>query len=231
MNYLAEKRIRLILVDDQYLFLESLKLLLTSLAPDFEIIATALNGEDALEKLETMQVDIVLMDVYMPIMDGVAAMKIISKKYPGISVIMLTTFEDDEYVAEALAHGAKGYLLKNIAPQMLISAIRAVSSGSVLMAPNIATSLIQHLKDKAAANRDTAQKNLPDWYYELTQKERGIIKLILRGLSNKEIAAEINVGEQTIRNYVSTIYDKLGVTCRKEAVQITRDLPPFYLEY
>ncbi len=224
------EKIRLLLVDDQYLFLESLKLLLTSLASDFEIVATAINGEDAVRILSSVEVDVILMDVYMPVMDGVAAVKLITKKYPAIAVIMLTTFEDDEYVAEALAHGAKGYLLKNIAPQMLITAVRAVSSGSVLISPNIATSLIQHLKDRASSSRDSGQHSLPDWYYELTQKERGIIKLILRGLSNKEIAAEINVAEQTIRNYVSTIYDKLGVTCRKEAVQVTRDLPPFYLE-
>ncbi len=222
--------IRILLVDDQYLFLESLKLVLTSLAADFNIVGTAQNGEEALEILSTVQADIILMDVYMPVMDGVAAVKIITKRYPLISVIMLTTFEDDEYVAEALAHGAKGYLLKNIAPQMLITAIRAVSSGSVLLAPNIAISLIQHLKEKASSSRDAEQRNLPPWFYELTAREKGIIKLILRGLSNKEIAAEIHVGEQTIRNYVSTIYDKLAVTCRKEAVQVTRDLPHFYLE-
>ncbi len=230
MNDTTGRKIRLLLVDDQYLFLESLKLLLTSLAADFEIVATAINGEDAVRILSSVEVDVILMDVYMPVMDGVAAVKLISKKYPAIAVIMLTTFEDDEYVAEALAHGAKGYLLKNIAPQMLITAIRAVSSGSVLISPNIATSLIQHLKEKATSSRDSEKRSLPDWYYELTQKERGIIKLILRGLSNKEIAAEINVAEQTIRNYVSTIYDKLAVTCRKEAVQATRDLPPFYLD-
>lgn len=230
------RTVRLLLVDDQYLFLESLKLVLSTLAPDFEIAGTALNGQEAVETLESLaasgkeQVDVVLMDVYMPVMDGVAAAKIISKKFPDISVIMLTTFEDDDYVAEALAHGAKGYLLKNIAPHMLVTAVRAVDSGSVLIDPNIAVSLIQHLKAKSASQRGGEDAPLPDWYYELTQRERSIIKLILRGLSNKEIAAEINVGEQTIRNYVSAIYDKLGVACRKDAVRLTKELPPFYLE-
>lgn len=230
MSETAGAPVRILLVDDQYLFLESLKLVLTSLAPDFEIVGTAQNGEEAIQILETVSVDIVLLDVYMPVMDGVAATKIISKRFPSVSVIMLTTFSDDDYVTEALAHGAKGYLLKNIAPQMLITAIRAVRSGSVLIAPNIATSLIQHLKERASSGKDAEQHTLPAWFYELTQKERTIIKLILRGLSNKEIAAEINIGEQTIRNYISTIYDKLGVTCRKEAILITRELPPFYLE-
>ena len=220
--------IKILLVDDQYLFLESLKLVLSTLASDFEIVGTVQNGEEALRFLEETPVDIVLMDVYMPIMDGVAAVRIISRKHPSISVIMLTTFEDDDYVTEALAQGAKGYLLKNIAPQMLVSAVRAVFTGSVLIDPNIALSLIQQLKEKG--NHEQSKHNLPSWFYELTSKERTIIKFILRGLSNKEIAGEINVGEQTIRNYVSTIYDKLGVTCRKEAILIVKDIPSFYLE-
>jgi DNA-binding NarL/FixJ family response regulator len=222
--------IRILLVDDQYLFLESLKLVLTSLAPNFAIVGTAQNGEEAVKALEGGGIDIVLMDVYMPVMDGVAAMKIISKKFPSVHVIMLTTFEDDDYVTEALAQGAKGYLLKNIAPQMLISAIQAVRTGSVLIAQNIAASLIQNLKDKSSHAKPLSPNTLPDWFYELSPRERTIVKLILRGMSNKEIAAEINVGEQTIRNYVSTIYDKLGVTCRKEAIILARDLPPFYLD-
>ena len=230
MNDAGGDTIRILLVDDQYLFVESLKLVLTSLAPDFAIVGTAQNGEEAIKTLEAGGIDIVLMDVYMPVMDGVAAMKIISRKFPSVDVIMLTTFEDDDYVTEALAQGAKGYLLKNIAPQMLISAIRAVRTGSVLIAPNIAASLIQHLKEKSAHPRSLSPTALPDWFYELSPKERNIIKLIIRGMSNKEIAAEINVGEQTIRNYVSTIYDKLGVTCRKDAIFQTRDLPPFYLD-
>lgn len=230
MNDAQNGTIRILLVDDQYLFLESLKLVLTSLAPDFAIVGTAQNGEEAVKALEAGGIDLVLMDVYMPVMDGVAAMKIISRKFPSVDVIMLTTFEDDDYVTEALAQGAKGYLLKNIAPQMLISAIRAVRTGSVLIAPNIASSLIQHLKEKSAHPRSLSPASLPDWFYELSPKERTILKLIIRGMSNKEIAAEINVGEQTIRNYVSAIYDKLGVTCRKDAIYLARDLPPFYLD-
>ncbi len=224
------KAIRLLLVDDQNLFLESLKLVLTSLAPDFAIVGTALDGAEAIQALEKTEADIVLMDVYMPVMDGVAAVAIIAERFPKVDVIMLTTFEDDEYVTEALANGAKGYLLKNIAPQMLISAIRAVRSGSVLIAPDIATSLALHLRQKTNRPRGLSPTSLPDWFYDLSPKERKIVKLILRGLSNKEIAAEINVGEQTIRNYVSKIYDKLGVPDRKGVITLARDLPPFYPE-
>ena len=163
----------------------------------------------------------------MPVLDGVATVKIISKKHPDISVIMLTTFEDDDYVTEALVHGAKGYLLKNIAPDMLVSAIKAVHSGTVLIDQNIAVSLIQQLKTRSLSDRTD---ELPEWFYELTQKERNIIKYLLRGLSNKEIAAEVLIGEQTIRNYISSIYEKLEVSCRKEAIKKARTIPQFYLE-
>ncbi len=223
-------KVRILLVDDQYLFLESLKLVLTTLAPDFDIVGTALNGEEALAFLEETPVDVVLMDVYMPVLDGVAAVKNISVRFPRVSVIMLTTFEDDDYVTEALAHGAKGYLLKNIPPQMLITAVRAVLTGSVLIDPDIAHALARNLKERGHSGGEGEERTLPDWFYELTPKERKVVKLILRGLSNKEIAAEIHVAEQTARNYVSAVYDKLGVTCRKDAVIKTRNLPPFYLD-
>lgn len=229
MNGQRQQKIRLLLVDDQYLFLESLKLVLSTLAPDFEIVGTALNGQEALKILDTERADVVLLDVYMPVMDGVAAVKAMARKHPETAVIMLTTFEDDEYVTEALAHGAKGYLLKNIPPQMLVTAVRAVRSGSVLIDPDIARSLVHHLKERSGVDGSASQA-LPEWFYQLTPKERTVVKLILRGLSNKEIAAEINVAEQTVRNYVSSVYDKLGVDCRKDAVTKTRDLPPFYLD-
>ncbi len=219
--------ISILLVDDQYLFLESLKLVLTTLAPDFKIVGTVQNGQEALDFIESTKVDIILMDVYMPILDGVATVKLISKQYPTISVIMLTTFEDDDYVTEALVHGAKGYLLKNIAPDMLVSAIRAVHTGTISIDQNIAVSLIQQLKNKPTSEK---QEDLPDWFYELTHKERQIIKHILRGLSNKEIAAEVLIGEQTIRNYISSIYDKLTVSCRKDAIKKAQEIPLFYLE-
>lgn len=230
MTDVKPEKIRLMLVDDQYLFLESLKLVLSTLAPDFDIVATAVNGEEALDLLERVRVDAILLDVYMPVMDGVAAVKAIHRKYPDAAVIMLTTFEDDDYVTEALSHGAKGYLLKNIPPQMLITAVRAVLSGSVLIDPDIAHSLAKHLKERGAGRSRDEEHGLPDWFYELTPKERKVIKLLLKGLSNKEIAAEINVAEQTARNYVSAVYDKLGVDCRKDAVLKTKNLPPFYLD-
>ena len=197
-----DKKIRLLLVDDQYLFLESLKIVIESIASDMSVEATAVNGEEAVTSLETHTVDAVLMDVRMPVMDGVTAAKIIHEKYPSVSVIMLTTFEDDEYVREAMRNGASGYLLKNIAPRMLVSAVRAVCDGSVLMDPNVAGSLMQCiLSDREAGERITGEK-LPDWFYALSAKERLIIKHVMLGKSNKEIAADVHIGEQT----AETIY-------------------------
>ncbi|MEJ5188102.1 MAG: response regulator transcription factor [Breznakiellaceae bacterium] len=224
---MKEKLIRILLADDQYLFLESLKLVLESLAEDIQVIGTATNGEEVLAFLEKEQADVVLLDVRMPIMDGVQAAGEIRKRWPTVSVIMLTTFEDDEYVSEALQRGAQGYLLKNIAPHMLVSAIRAVRDGSILIAPDLAG----HLAKALAGNRTgaagmTDYSHLPEWYYELTPRDKTIINLILRGMTNKEIAASLHLGEQTVRNYISAIYDKLHVSDRREAINVLRSVDP-----
>ncbi|AEJ20396.1 response regulator transcription factor [Gracilinema caldarium] len=220
---MKDKPIRILLADDQYLFLESLKLVLESLAEDLQVAGTVCNGEEALEFLEKQPVDVVLLDVRMPIMDGVQTAGEIHKRWPHIAVIMLTTFEDDEYVAEALQRGAQGYLLKNIAPHMLVSAIRAVRDGSILIAPDLAG----HLAMALAGNRNPATgAQLPDWYYNLTPRDKTIITLILKGMTNKEIASTIHLGEQTVRNYISALYDKLHVSDRREAINILRSIDP-----
>ncbi|WP_304245023.1 response regulator transcription factor, partial [Gracilinema caldarium] len=182
---MGDKLITILLADDQYLFLESLKLVLESLAEDLRVVGTVSNGEEALAFLERQQVDVVLLDVRMPIMDGVQAAGEIRKRWPEISVIMLTTFEDDEYVAEALQRGAQGYLLKNIAPHMLVSAIRAVRDGSILIAPDIAGHLAMVLAGSrstdSSGSHQAAAPKLPDWYYNLTPRDKTIITYILKG--------------------------------------------------
>ncbi|MCI1209860.1 MAG: response regulator transcription factor [Treponema sp.] len=219
------KRIQLLLVDDQYLFLESLKIVIENIAPDMYVAATAINGEDAVKKLSEFPIDIVLMDVRMPVVDGVTATRMIHNLYQSVRIIMLTTFEDDDYVREAMRNGASGYLLKNIAPKMLVSAVRAVYDGSILMDPGIAGNLMQSLySNKESAERITGEK-LPDWFYELSPREKTIIKNILLGKSNKEIAADIHIGEQTVRNYISNIYAKLCVPDRRALLVCVRQIP------
>ena len=171
--------ISLLLVDDQVLFLESLKVVIESVAPDMTILGTAVNGEEAVQRLRTIAdgqsprapgeraakpVDAVLLDVRMPVMDGVTAAKIIHGLWPDIFIIMLTTFEDDVYVREAMKNGASGYLLKNIAPKMLVSAVRAVCDGSILMDPQIAGSLLQSMISDKRKLENLAGETLPDWF-------------------------------------------------------------------
>jgi Response regulator containing a CheY-like receiver domain and an HTH DNA-binding domain len=229
MNNKANGKLKILLVDDQYLFLESLKIVLENIAEDIEVVGTAGNGEEAVRFLENTgcekPVDAVLMDVRMEVMDGVTASKILHQKYPLVHIIMLTTFEDDSYVREAMANGAAGYLLKNIAPKMLVSAVRAVCDGSVIMDPNVAGSLLQAIVSQKGMNRNLFDEQLPDWFYELNAKERQIIKEMLLGKNNKEIAYDIHVGEQTIRNYISALYDKLGVPGRWEMLKKVRQIP------
>lgn len=232
---MEDKPIRLLLADDQYLFLESLKLVLESLDEGLKVVGTAANGEEAIAFLERESADVALLDVRMPVMDGVAAAGAIRSRWPEVSVIMLTTFEDDEYVSEALRRGAHGYLLKNIAPRMLVSAIRAVRDGSLLIAPDLAGHLAAALSatgsgSQAGAVSRSGVPRLPDWFYDLTPRDKTIAGYLLRGMTNKEIAAAAHLGEQTVRNYASSLYEKLRVTDRRDAIAALRTVDPCWFE-
>jgi len=223
--------IKAMLVDDQILFLESLKIVLENLAEDIQVIGTAHNGREAVERAAELQPDLILMDVRMPEMDGVAAARIIRQQQPAIHIIMLTTFEDDEFVKSALHCGAAGYMLKNIDPQMLISAIRAVHSGAVLISPDIATSLVNPAPVPpvpAEIPDRPAEEEIPDWYISLSPREKAILKFMLQGMTNKEIAGEVHLGDQTVRNYISSIYSKMDVEDRLSAIRKARTLASYF---
>jgi len=221
-------RVDLLLVDDQVLFLESLKIVIENLDKSIKVVGLATNGQEAIDFLAGHSVDIVLMDVRMPVMDGVTASRIIHDLYPDLHIIMLTTFDDDAYVLEAMKNGASGYLLKNIAPTMLVSALRAVKDGSILMDPNIAGSLVQQFLSGKKESKKITGETLPDWFFTLTPKEKQIIKYVLSGKNNKEIASDCNLGEQTVRNYISTIYSKLEVADRRSLIQKAREISPSF---
>ena len=148
---MKNEKLRLLIADDQYLMLQSLKMAINTLDETIDIVATAGNGEEAIAILEKTEVDVALLDVRMPVMDGISAARVIRSRWPQIAVIMLTTFEDEEYLTQSLASGAHGYLLKNIAPELLISAIRAVKAGSVLIAPDMAGHLVNALNQSAGS--------------------------------------------------------------------------------
>ena len=219
------KRFRILLADDQKLFVENLKIVIEARTDDMEVVGIALDGRQAVDISDTIEADVVLMDVRMPVMDGVEATRLIHERLPEQKVIMLTTFDNDEYVHHALRYGAVGYLMKNIPPEELFSSIRAVVQGAVLMSPPIIKRLIDvespaHLdRIGKAENKEQAL----ELYRGLTDRERDIIRLIALAYSNKEIAASLGIAEQTVKNHLSQIYDRLGVFRRTELMRRFRD--------
>ncbi len=209
------EKIKVLLVDDQILFVESLRMVLEKTTDDIKVVGVARNGREAVELASSSDPDVILMDVRMPEMNGVESARIIIERFSEIRVIMLTTFDDDEYIIEALKYGAAGYLLKNVPPADLIAAIRVVFEGNVLIAPKVASKLVKKLvnttEDKPSVD---ITLNFPDWLDQLSNREKEILSLIAQGYDNREIAKQLYIGEQTVRNYVSIIYCKMGVKDR-----------------
>ncbi len=218
--------IRIMLVDDQKLFIKSLKRVIESIAEDMEVIAIAYDGNEALKLMELRLPEILLLDVRMPGMDGVDTARVVAEKYPEVQVVMLTTFDDDNYVKEALKYGVVGYILKDIEPKDLISCIRAINSGSVLISPSVASKLfnqIQHFESRDKIGVNTVEDPIPPWMKSLSLREREVLKLIAKGLTNRQIADKLFIAEQTVRNHVSIIYSKLGVHNRISTMQLAID--------
>ncbi|MDA3950309.1 MAG: response regulator transcription factor [Spirochaeta sp.] len=208
---------RVLLVDDQRLFVESLKRLLEFDSSDISVCGVAYDAESALTLLSQTHPDVVLLDVRMPGSDGVEVARIINRDWPDIHTVMLTTFDDDEYVHNALIQGAAGYLLKDIPPEELIAAIRAVKEGGVTMSPSIARKLAQ---GHVVGEPNEEMKLLED----LTPRDEELLSLLAQGHNNSEIATKLFLGPQTVRNYVSSLYAKLGVRNRAEAMRFGRRL-------
>jgi DNA-binding NarL/FixJ family response regulator len=220
-----EEKIRVLIADDQVLFAEGLKTILAARAPDVDVVAIAADGAEAVEKVKADPPHIVLMDVRMPRMDGVEATRQIHAILPQVRIVMLTTFDDDEYVKLSLAHGAIGYLLKNRPPAELIASIRAVRSGILQIDPAVTKTLI-HDVDTRERDKDEFMRELSS----LTPREREVLRLLVEACDNRQIASRMNVAEQTVRNYISTIYSKLGIVNRIEIMKYM-DKIRFYLEH
>ena len=206
-------RTQVLIVEDQKLFAESLRYVLQYRAEDLEIMGIARNGKEALEMIRARAPHIVLMDVRMPEMDGVQTTRVIHEMYPEVKILMLSTFQDDDYVRQALRYGAVGYLLKNISPDEVARAIRAVMAGILQISPAAAKSL---MKNGAAAAADTADEELATVVAGLTRREREVLALITAANENQEIARTLGVSEQTAKNYVHNLYSKLGVSNRTQ---------------
>ena len=211
--------IRLLLVDDQRLMREGLRMLL-ELESGLEIVGEAGDGQAALQAYETLQPDVVLMDVSMPGMDGVEATWRLRERWPDARIVILTTFDDDEYVFEGLRAGAQGYLLKDVSGHDLAEAVRTVASGGALIEPSVARKVVAEFARMAPPAR-ASDTGLPE---PLSEREREILNLLAQGLSNREIAARLNLAQGTVKNYVTTILQKLGVRDRTQAALRAREL-------
>ena len=215
------KRIRVLLVDDQILFIESLKSVINTRAPDIEVVGIAYNGKDALLLARDLLPDIILLDIKMPGMDGVKVTEILSREQPETKIMILTTFDDDEYVFQALEKGAKGYLLKNIPPEELIVTIRALDAGAAQISPSIATKLVRNQIHNGDINsrRESEFEKYRKWFSVLSSKEKNLLILLSRGYSNKEIGERLHLAEQTVKNYLSIVYEKIFVPSRGGAIR------------
>jgi DNA-binding NarL/FixJ family response regulator len=207
--------IRLLIVDDDPFIRESLKLIL-DLDPQITVVGTCNNGNEAVRYIqENRAVDVVIMDIRMPECDGVEGTLLIKQIEPDIAILILTTFDDDEYIIQALRNGANGYLLKNIAPDRIIEGIKTVATGNLLIHPSIAKKLTSLLQPRAIT-ASVSNSNDFLWQYDLTPAEQQVVCHIADGKSNKEIAQKLFLSEGTIKNYITEILSKLSLRDRTQ---------------
>ena len=212
--------IRVLLADDQELFREGLETLL-SVHSDIQVVGQACNGREAVDVAAQVRPDVVLMDVRMPVLDGVRATRLLLETLPECRVIVLTTFDDDEYIFDALRAGAAGYLLKDVACARLVEAIRATARGESILEPSVAAKVIAEFT-RVSSLVPTAQ--MEQMAEPLSERELEILTLIARGASNKEIADQLFIAEGTVKNHVKHILGKLDVRDRTQAALRGREL-------
>lgn len=217
---MAEKNpIRLLLVDDQRLLREGMRILL-ELEPDLKVVGEAANGVEALTQYGSLRPDVVLMDVKMPDLDGVAATRQLLIDHPEAKVVILTTFDDDEYVFEGIRAGALGYLLKALSGEELADAIRTVAAGGALIEPSVARKVMAEFARTSRPSAQTAEKLIEP----LSEREIDVLRLLANGLSNREIAGQLFLAEGTVKNYVSSAMQKLSVRDRTQAALRAKEL-------
>lgn len=198
--------LKVLIVDDDALIRDGLKILL-ELEEDFEVAGTASNGQEAFQMCMEHKPDLVLMDIRMPVMDGVLGTKLIKSHFKDIKVVILTTFKDDEYIKEALKSGAEGYILKNQSSDSIIESLRTVHKGNTVLERQVADTLSTMLNEKRKVTPQSLQ---------LTQREFEVLKLVGEGLSNREISEKLYLSEGTTRNYVTGLLEKLNLRDRTQ---------------
>lgn len=201
--------VRVLICDDQVVVCEGLRAILST-AADIEVVGVAYNGEEAVGLVDQLHPEVVLMDLKMPVLNGVQATRMITTNYPGVRVLVLTTYDFDEWIFDAIRSGAAGYLLKDTPREQLIAAIRGTASGKTYVDPSVAGKLF------AQVNRGVP---IPDAQIAslLSEREMDVLRLLARGMTNTEIAQRLYLSDGTVRNYVSAILEKLGVDDRTQA--------------
>ena len=207
--------IKILVVDDQALIREGLNMML-GLYEEIEVVGEANNGQEVIEILGKKDVDVILMDIRMPIMNGVEATKIIKEKYPHIKILILTTFNEDEYIFEGLNNGADGYILKDIGSKELVNNIKAVYQGDMLFHGEVAKTIASAIRDKKDVQSKVSLK-------ELTPREMEIAELIGQGKSNREISEMLFITEGTVKNHITNILFKLELRDRTQLALLIKN--------
>lgn len=210
--------INVLIAEDQTLMRQGLKTIL-ELEDGFNVVGEASNGQEAVERALALKPDVVLMDVQMPRMNGVEATAQLASLLPAVRVIILTTFDYDEYVFDGIKAGARGYLLKDTPADELLAAIRKVHAGESIIQPSIAARMIAEFSRRQQATAEANQSSSD----ELSERELEVLRLLADGLSNREIATRLVLAEGTIKNHVSTILDKLHAANRTQAARVARE--------
>lgn len=211
--------IRLLITDDDPLVRAGLSLILGG-SDDIEVIGEAGNGREAVQRAESEQIDVVLMDIRMPVMDGIAATALISAQPSPPKIIVLTTFDADDFVLRALASGASGFLLKDTPPAEIVDAILRVHDGEPMLSPTVTTQLIRQVTDAAPSGRlATARATIE----QLTEREREVAVAVGRGASNAEVAADLHMSVPTVKAHISHIFTKLDATNRVQVAICVHD--------
>jgi DNA-binding NarL/FixJ family response regulator len=203
--------IRVLLVDDQALVRAGFRMILEA-QPDIEVVGEAGDGQKAIDAAHSLRPDVVLMDIRMPGLDGIETTRRLTAAGSASRVVILTTYDLDEYVFDALAAGATGFLLKHVPPEELVRGVRVAAGGESLLAPSITRRLIEQFARQRTPVRTSKELD------SLTDRERDVLRLLARGMSNPEIASDLHVGEATVKTHVAHLLDKLDLRDRVQAV-------------
>ncbi len=214
------KKIKVLVADDQLILAEGLSMLLNA-EDDIEVVGCVSNGIEVLNYLEINQIQVVLMDIRMPVMNGVECTRLVSERFPDVKVLILTTFDDEEYIKEALNYGAAGYMLKDLTAENLSSAVRNVHQGNTVMHKKVTAKLVGNIVQKPS--EETVIQILDCSGQALLPRELEVLQYLAKGYRNNEIAEKLYLSEGTVKNYISLLYDKLEIKGRTKLMKYAID--------